>query len=132
VSVPHRNDSREEHGRICRLLPARPTESEGPVGPTVCKHNTRRPLLVREHALQQRIRYDVQPEVHQMGDKVWQLPKEQFIAIWNASETLTEAAKRIKQTVSGPAPRWAVIARAGQLRHEGIELKPLPTTASAA
>jgi hypothetical protein len=76
--------------------------------------------------------YDVQPEVHQMGDKVWQLPKEQFIAIWNASETLTEAAERIKQTVSGAAPRWAGRARAGQLRHEGIELKPLPTTASAA
>jgi hypothetical protein len=79
----------------------------------------------------QRIPDELPPEMHQMGDKVWQLPKEQFIAIWNASGTLTEAAERVKQAVGGIAPRWALLARAGQLRHEGVELKPLPTTASA-
>jgi hypothetical protein len=61
-----------------------------------------------------------------MGDKVWQLPEDQFIAIWNSSATLTEAAERVKRAAGGPAPRWAVMARAGQLRHEGVELKPLP------
>jgi hypothetical protein len=62
-----------------------------------------------------------------MGDRVLQMPRDQFVAAWNASATLDEAAARIRILVGGAAPRWAVLARALALRKEGAELKPLPT-----
>jgi hypothetical protein len=62
-----------------------------------------------------------------MGDRVLQMPRDQFVAAWNASTTLDEAAARIRALVGGAAPRWAVLARALALRKEGVELKPLPT-----
>ena len=68
-----------------------------------------------------------------MGDRVWQLTRERFIAIWNTAETLAEAAERVKQAVGGGAvPRWAVMARAGALRKEGVELKVLERAVNAA
>ena len=68
-----------------------------------------------------------------MGDRVWQLPRERFIAIWNAADTLAEAAERVKEAVgAGAAPRWAVMSRAGTLRKEGVELKVLERPVRAA
>jgi hypothetical protein len=61
-----------------------------------------------------------------MGDRVWQVPRDDFARAWNASETLDEAAERVKVLAGGPAPRWAVMVRAGQLRGEGVTLKELP------
>ena len=59
-----------------------------------------------------------------MGDRVWQLPRERFIAVWNAAETPAEAAEKVKRAVGGgAAPRWAVMARAGALREEGVQLR---------
>ena len=60
-----------------------------------------------------------------MGDRVWQLPEEQFVAIWNGAGSLAEAAERVKQAAGGPAPRWAVMARAGQLKKQGVALRDL-------
>jgi hypothetical protein len=60
-----------------------------------------------------------------MGDRVWQLPQEAFVSAWNGARTLDEAAARIKELVKGNAPRWAVLARALELRKDGAELKPL-------
>lgn len=60
-----------------------------------------------------------------MGDRVFNLSQDEFVAIWNSSESLAEAAARVKQAVGGIAPRWAVMARADKLRSEGVELKEL-------
>lgn len=60
-----------------------------------------------------------------MGDRVWQVPQEQFVAVWNGSGSLAEAAARIKEIVSGSAPGWALLQRAIELRKAGIEMKPL-------
>jgi hypothetical protein len=62
-----------------------------------------------------------------MGDRVWQVPQEQFVAAWNQAGSLDEAAARVKELAQGNVPRWAVMARAMELRKDGIELKPLPT-----
>jgi hypothetical protein len=61
-----------------------------------------------------------------MGDRVWQVPREDFARAWNGAATLDEAAERVRQLAGGPAPRWAVMARAGQLRDEGVAKKDLP------
>jgi hypothetical protein len=60
-----------------------------------------------------------------IGDRVWEVPREQFVAAWNAAATLDEAAVAILALAGGPAPRWAVMARASDLRKEGVPLKPL-------
>lgn len=60
-----------------------------------------------------------------MGDRVWQVPQEQFIAAWNAGETIADVAARVKELAKGNAPRWAVMARGTSLRKEGIKLKEL-------
>jgi hypothetical protein len=60
-----------------------------------------------------------------MGERVWQVPRDQFVAAWNGSGSLDEAAAKVKALAGGPAPRWAVMARAASLRKEGVELKPL-------
>ena len=61
-----------------------------------------------------------------MGDRVWQVPREDFARARNESETLGDAADRVRAIAGGPAPRWAVMARAGQLRGEGVAMKDLP------
>jgi hypothetical protein len=62
-----------------------------------------------------------------MWDRVRQLSSEQFAAIWNAADSLSQAAERVKEAVGGAAPQWAVLARAGELRAEHVQLKPLST-----
>lgn len=66
-----------------------------------------------------------------MGDRVWQVPRDQFVAAWNGSGSLDEAAARVKALAGGPAPRWAVMARATAMRKEGVELKPLAPVSKA-
>ena len=61
-----------------------------------------------------------------IGDRVWQVPQDQFVEAWNAAATLDEAAGAVRALAGGPAPRWALIARAGELRKAGVALKPLP------
>ncbi|MDB5307489.1 MAG: hypothetical protein JWO38_1691, partial [Gemmataceae bacterium] len=47
-----------------------------------------------------------------MGDRVWQIPQEQFVAAWNGAGSLPEAVGRVKELAGGAVPRWAVMARA--------------------
>jgi hypothetical protein len=63
-----------------------------------------------------------------MGDRAWQVPQEQFVAAWNGAESLDDAAARVKELARGNVPRWAVMARAMELRREGVEMKPLSRT----
>ena len=65
-----------------------------------------------------------------MGDRVWQVPREDFARAWNSAATLDDAAERVKTMAGGPAPRWAVMARAGQLRNDGLPMKELPRAAA--
>ena len=58
-----------------------------------------------------------------MGDRVWSIPRDQFVAVWNAAATLDEATAKVREVVGGAAPRWALLARAGTIRKEGVELK---------
>lgn len=60
-----------------------------------------------------------------MIDRAWQVPQEQFVAAWNGAKSLDEAATRVKELAQGNVPRWAVMARAMELRKDGIEMKPL-------
>ncbi len=66
-----------------------------------------------------------------MGDRVWDVPPDQFVAAWNAAVTLDDAAARVRELAGGPAPRWAVLARAMELRKDGLALKPLPSNRAA-
>jgi hypothetical protein len=59
-----------------------------------------------------------------MGDRAWQVPQDQFIAAWNGAASLDEAVAS-KELAHGNVPRWAVMARAMELRRDGFELKPL-------
>jgi hypothetical protein len=43
--------------------------------------------------------------------------------------SLDEAVARVKELAQGNVPRWAVMARAMELRQEGIEMKPLKAAA---
>ena len=61
-----------------------------------------------------------------MGDRVWQVPRDQFVAAWNAAGSLSEAVERVRELARGAVPRWAVMARAAALRKDGFELKTLP------
>jgi predicted NUDIX family NTP pyrophosphohydrolase len=64
-----------------------------------------------------------------IGDRVWDVPQDLFVAAWNAAATLDEATAAIRTLVGGPTPRWAVMARASALRKESVPLKLLgPTT----
>ena len=67
-----------------------------------------------------------------MGDKVWQVARDQFLAAWSGSESLDEAAAKVRALAGGPAPRWAVMARAVSLRNDGVELKPLSAATARA
>jgi hypothetical protein len=60
-----------------------------------------------------------------MYDRAWQVPKDQFEAAWNNAGSLDEAAARLKEIANGTVPRWSLMARAMELRHEGVELKQL-------
>jgi hypothetical protein len=60
-----------------------------------------------------------------MGERVWQIPPEQFAAAWNAAASLADVVERVKQLASGNVPRWAVMARPAALRKEGVALKEL-------
>ncbi len=60
-----------------------------------------------------------------MGDRVWQVPQEQFVAAWSGSGARAEAVLRVKEAVGGAVPRWAVMARAAALKKGGVELKKL-------
>ena len=60
-----------------------------------------------------------------MGDRAWQVPAADFAAAWNAARSLTEAAEAVKRLAGGQVPRWAVMARAGQLRKDGLGMKDL-------
>ena len=66
-----------------------------------------------------------------MGDRVGQVPRDQFVAAWNGSGSLDEAAARVKALAGGRAPRWAVTARAASLRKDGVGLKPLAPASKA-
>ena len=60
-----------------------------------------------------------------MYDRAWQVPTDQFAAAWNGAGTLDEAAARLRELANGNVPRWALMARAMELRQEGVELKRL-------
>jgi len=60
-----------------------------------------------------------------MSDRVGQVPQDQFVAVWNGSESLGEASARIKGIVCGNAPGWALVQRALELRKAGVEMKAL-------
>lgn len=60
-----------------------------------------------------------------MGDRVWQVPRADFVAAWAASGSLAEATERVRELAGGMVPRWAVMARAAELRKAGVDLKPL-------
>ena len=60
-----------------------------------------------------------------IGDRVWDVPQDQFVAAWNSAATLDEAAAAIRVLAGGPVPRWAAMARASALRKEGVSLKLL-------
>jgi hypothetical protein len=60
-----------------------------------------------------------------MGDRAWQVPQDQFVSAWNGARSLDEAAARVRELARGNMPRWAVMARAMELRRDGVELKPL-------
>ncbi len=64
-----------------------------------------------------------------VADRVWSIPLDQFVAAWNAAATLDEVAGALRALSGGPIPRWAVMARAGSLRKDGVPLKPLPSGA---
>jgi hypothetical protein len=64
-----------------------------------------------------------------MGDRVWQVPPDQFVAAWNGAGSLDEAAARLKELAKGNVPRWAAMARAMELRKDGFELKALVRSA---
>lgn len=60
-----------------------------------------------------------------MYDRAWQVPKDQFETAWNNAGSLDEAAARLKEIANGTVPRWSLMARAMELRQEGVELKQL-------
>jgi hypothetical protein len=60
-----------------------------------------------------------------MGDQVWQVPQELFVAAWNGAASLTDASARLKDLAGVSAPGWAMMARAMSLRKDGVEMKVL-------
>jgi hypothetical protein len=59
-----------------------------------------------------------------VGLLVWDVLLEEFAAVWNAAASVEEAAEVIRG-LAGPAPCWAVRARAEELRRSGLPLKRL-------
>jgi hypothetical protein len=60
-----------------------------------------------------------------VGNRIWHVPRDQFVAIWNSAAALDDAASAVRALAGGPVPRWAVMARAAALRKEGVSLKIL-------
>jgi hypothetical protein len=60
-----------------------------------------------------------------MGDQVWQVPQDQFVAAWNGARSLAEASARLKELAGVYVPGWALMVRAMDLRKNGVELKVL-------
>lgn len=60
-----------------------------------------------------------------MSDRVWQVPQDQFVAVWNGAESLRDATARIKEIVGASAPGWALLQRALELRTAGVPMKAL-------
>jgi hypothetical protein len=60
-----------------------------------------------------------------MGDQVWQVPQEQFVAAWNAAASLADASARVKELAGVSVPGWALMVRAMALRKDGVALKVL-------
>ena len=63
-----------------------------------------------------------------MGDRVWQVPQELFVAAWNEAGSLPELSARLKETAGGHIPGWALMQRASDLRKSGVEMKVLLRT----
>lgn len=61
-----------------------------------------------------------------MGDRVWQVPQEQFVEAWNGGGSLAKVVERVKELAGGNVPKWAVMARATALRKGGVEMQSLP------
>jgi len=55
--------------------------------------------------------------------RTWAVPAEQFVAAWNGSGSLDQAVLAIRAVAGGPTPRWALMARAAELRREGFTLR---------
>ena len=70
-----------------------------------------------------------------MRERVNLVPQDQFVAVWNASNTVADAASRVAALVGKTVPGWAVLSRAAELRMAGIELQrllpPTPRTGTA-
>lgn len=66
-----------------------------------------------------------------MGDRVWGIPQEHFVAAWNAATSMPDVIRRLKEIAGGAVPRWAVMARAVALRKGGVELRQLPAVEAA-
>ena len=66
-----------------------------------------------------------------MGDRVWQIPQEQFVTAWNAASSIVDVVSRVKELAGGGVPKWAVMARAVALRKGGVELRQLPAAEAA-
>ena len=66
-----------------------------------------------------------------MGDRAWQVPQDQFVGAWNGAESLAEVVEKVKQLAGGNVPKWAVMARAVELRKAGVSLKSFTTPAAA-
>ena len=60
-----------------------------------------------------------------MGDRVWQVPQDQFVDVWNGSENLGDVSERLKEIAGGNVPGWAALQRSLDLRRKGGELKTL-------
>ncbi|HJZ54701.1 MAG TPA: hypothetical protein VKE74_07060 [Gemmataceae bacterium] len=57
-----------------------------------------------------------------MTNKLSTLPRNQFVALWNAAVTLDDVVTKVCELV-GRVPRWAVLARAAACRKAGAEMK---------
>ena len=60
-----------------------------------------------------------------MGDRVWLVAQELFVAAWNEAGSLPELSARLKEAAGGHIPGWALMQRAGDLRKAGFEMKVL-------
>ena len=67
-----------------------------------------------------------------MGDRVWGIPQDQFVAAWNGATSIDDAVRRMKAIIGGAVPKWAVMARAVTVRKSGTEMKALPPVDPAA
>jgi hypothetical protein len=67
-----------------------------------------------------------------MYERVWQVPKDKFVEVWNMAVSMGEVVERIKELAGGQVPRWSVMSRAAAIRKEGVELKLFPTKDPAA